>query len=115
MAIKGIRLRALTATASSYLLRATGTGRRSAALERTEAIGVLRLTRVGPIARTAFTSIVVVGAWVGATVTAVGVSAQSQNKSEAHSIYSIHLIYFRRVIEETRRNFFIFARYKIKV
>ena len=68
------------ATISSFLLRATVSGHRFTTPESTDAIGVLRPTRV-IAARTALASVAAIRACIGAIATTVIPFAPSQNKS----------------------------------
>lgn len=80
-------------TVSFFLLRVAVTGRRLTSQVRTDAIGVLRLTRAVLSTRTTFASSVAITARVGTTATTVNPCALFQNRSVAHCIYLVHLIY----------------------
>ena len=95
-------------TIFSVLLRASVTVPRSFTLEAVS-IGVLRLARM-PKSRSASASLAALAVCTTATsVYAVVVFVLFQNKSEAHSIYLIHLIYFRRAFKDPDGRLVIFA------
>lgn len=80
-------------TVSFFLLRVAVTVRRFTTQVRTGTIGVLRRTRAILSSRTTFTSTVSITARVGTAATTVNPCALFQNRSVAHCIYLVHLIY----------------------
>ena len=67
MTLKAIRLQVLTAIVSSFLLLVIAAGHRSATLEATVSIGVLRLAAATTTARATLASIVAITACSSAT------------------------------------------------
>lgn len=80
-------------TVSFFLLLVTVTGRRFTTQVRSATIGVLRRTRAILRVRTALASTLAFTARIGATATTVYPCALFQNRSVAHCIYLVHLIY----------------------